>query len=277
MSQFGIIYGEPSAIYHASDAVGSHKLQDLSPFPILYYRRHIAKQIEREEESSAMAFGKYFHTLALEGENAANAGYAIAPICDRRTKDGKATYAVFQAELGSRQAVSAADVALAWRMVKSVREKPSCVALLSRGSPEVTFRHQLASFAIQARVDWFDDTDKSAPMIVDIKTVDQLGSFDSHFLKFGYYKQAAFYRLVVAKLMGIETFQPQFQYLVVEKEEPFQCQLVVPDAEALAIGTKEVMSDLARLKSCYESGVWPGCPDEPRGISLPQWKVAQST
>jgi hypothetical protein len=273
---FGIIYNEPSEVYHGTDCVGSHRLDDLTPYPILFRKRWVTKEIPPDEGSPAMAFGRYFHTLSLEGEDAAARGYAVAPVCDKRTTAGKATYAAFLAESEGKQVISADDQALAWRMVKAIREKPSAVKLLAQGKPEVTFRQQMASFAIQARVDWFDDTVKDAPMLIDVKSVDSLEAFDAHFFKFNYFRQAAFYRLVVAKVLGLETFQPQFCYIVVEKNEPFQCAIRIPDAESLAIGTKEVMADLHRLKTCYDSKDWPGEPDEARPVSLPEWKVKQA-
>lgn len=272
----GIIEGEDSATYHSSDAVGSHKLQDLSPYPVLFYRRWVAKTIPPDAQTPALAFGQYFHTLALEGEAAVKARYVVAPECDRRTKDGKALYAVFVAESAGKVVIEEKDMTLAWRMVESIRAKPSAVELFSRGRPEVTFRKKMEHFAIQARADWFDAFDGSAPMVVDLKSCDSLASFDKQFFGYDYYKQAAFYRLVVASVMGLETFQPQFCYVVVEKNEPYQCAIRIPDAESLAIGTKEIMSDLTRLKNCYASGEWPGEGNDPRPISLPEWKVRGS-
>ena len=273
----GIIHGEPAETYHTSGAVGSHALQDLSPYPILFYKRHVSKEIPREEATPAMRFGAYFHCLALEGEDEAKRRYAVAPKCDRRTTEGKARYAAFLAETAGKTVIAEEDLSLAWRMVAAIREKPSAVALLARGKPEVTFRDQMAAFAVQCRVDWFVESDgASEPMIVDVKTVEDLASFDYQFFKLAYYKQAAFYRLVVAKLLKLETFQPQFCYLVVEKNEPYQVAIRIPDAESLAIGTREVMTDLTRLKGCYERNEWPGEPDEARPISLPEYKVKAS-
>lgn len=273
---FGVIYNEDDAIYHASDAVGSHKLQDLSPYPLLFFKKYVEKSIPPDNETPALAFGKFFHMLACEGETAADSRYAVIPECDKRTTAGKTVHAKFLQQTQGMRYITKDDYALAWRMVKAVREKPSAVALLSRGKPEVTFRHKLASFAIQARVDWFDDHDKDAPMIVDVKTIDSLAEFDRQFFKFSYYKQAAFYRLVVASILGLQTFQPQFCYLVVEKSEPYQVAIRTPDAESLAIGTSEVMRELAKLKACYDSGVWPGEPDVARPVSLPEWKAREA-
>lgn len=273
---FGIINNEPADVYHASDAVGSHKLQDLSPYPVLFYRRHVAKTIKPEAATPALAFGRYFHTLALEGEDAVKREYVVAPKCDRRTTAGKEAYAKFLADSAGKQVIEDSDVSLAWRMVQSIREKPSAVAMLTRGRAEVTFRKKMEHFAIQSRVDWFDDAEPTAPLIIDLKSVDSLAAFDAQFFKHGYYKQAAFYRLVVAAVMGLETFQPQFAYIVTEKNEPFQTAIRMPDAESLAIGTKEVMAELTRLKNCYAANDWPGEPDEARPVSLPEFKVRAS-
>ena len=270
---YGIIHNEPAEIYHGSDAVGSHRLNDLNPYPLLFQKRWVTKEIPPQDQTPAMAFGSYFHTLALEGEQAASSRYAVAPKCDRRTKDGKAAYEAFQSKCEGRTIISADDETLAWRMVQSIREKPLAVELLATGKPEVTFRHKLSAFSIQCRADWFNPEPKDAPIIVDVKTIDSIGSFDSHFFKLNYYRQAAFYRLVIAEVLGIQTFQPQLVYIVVEKNEPYQTAVLIPDAQALEIGTKEVMRDLSRLKECYETGIWPGEPNQSRSVSLPEWKT----
>lgn len=274
---YGMILGESSETYHASDCVGSHRLNDLTPYPILYRKRWVTREIPPEPQTPAMAFGSYFHTLALEGEDCANSRYIVSPKFDRRTKLGKADAEAFEQESAGKTIITEEDKALAWRMVEVIREKPTACELLAKGFPEVTFRHKLASFSIQARADWFHGEDKAAPMIVDVKTVDSMGAFDAHFFKFGYYRQAAFYRLVAATVLGIETFQPQFAYIVVEKSEPFQCAIRIPDAESLNIGTKEVMADLSRLKTCYDTGIWPGEQNEPRGVSLPEFKIRKES
>lgn len=276
LESFGIIDREPADVYHASAAVGSHKLATIDPYPLLYYRRYIAKTAPLEPSTPAMDFGAYFHCLTLEGEDEANRRFVVAPDVDRRTKDGKAEWAKFIAQAGTKTIITDDDVTLAWRMVGAVREKPSAVALLAEGEPEVTFRHQMQSFAVQCRVDWWRPGSIEEPMIVDVKTVEELAAFDRQFFSLGYYKQAAFYRLVVAAVLGIETFRPQFCYLVVEKNEPFQAAIRVPDAESLAIGTQEVMADLQRLKTCYETNTWPGEPDEARPITLPEFKMRQA-
>lgn len=275
MSQLGILVGEPMAVYHSSDAFGVHDLDDLSPHPLLFHKKHVLKTITDTKDSPAMLFGRYFHCLALEGEEAAAANFVEAPECDRRTSAGKAAFAAFQAESAGREIISAEDRALAWRMVEAIREKPSLVTLLDPkiGQPEVTFRAQMKFFQLQCRVDWWIE---NGAIDVNVKTVEHLSDFDNHFWKYGYYKGAAFYRAVIAKVLGLEPMQPQSRFLVVEKSEPYQAVIREPDAQSLDIGWREVERELLRLKGCFETNAWPGEPDQPKPISLPEWKTKQT-
>lgn len=276
MSPTGKIFDEPMAVYHASDAFGVHDLDDLTPHPLLFWKKHVKKSIPPDKDSPALAFGRYFHTLALEGEEAAERDYVQIPEgIDRRTKEGKLAWAQFEAQLGNRQAIGADDYKLAWRMVEAIREKPSLCALLDPklGRPEVTFRCQMKHFQLQCRVDWWVE---STLHDVNLKTIEHLADFDKHFFNYGYYRGAAFYRAVIAKVMGCEPSQPQSSFLVVEKSEPFQAVIREPDAESIRIGWQEVERELLKLRDCFESNNWPGEPDEPKPVSLPIKKIKES-
>ena len=269
---FGKIIGEPFEEYFANQCVGSHRLNDALPRPSVYYANHIAKTAPERDDSAAFAFGRLFHALALEGEGAVAARFAVQPEgIDRRTKQGKEDYAAFLFASEGKQAVKQADIDLAWLMVGGIRAKPAAVKLLSRGGPEITFRHQLPMFAVQARVDWFDGEDPAGPLCVNVKTVETLEDFDKQYVNYHYYRGDSFYRMVVAKVLGVESFVPQMVNLVVEKSPPYECEIRVPDAEALEVGAVECMKRLTTLARCYESGVWPGAPDGSRTISLPMW------
>jgi hypothetical protein len=275
----GIIYDEPFAEYLAADAVGSHSLADMEPHPLLFKMKHVTRELVDDYDTPAFRFGRYFHALALEGEAAALDRFAMKPEgIDRRTKEGKVAFAEFEAEAAGHDIVTADDVALAWKMLGAIRAKPGVCALLdaATGKPEVTFRHNLASFAIQARVDWFDNRDPAAPICINLKTIDRLANFDRQFESYKYYRGDAFYSLVVAKVLGLDSMQPQMIDLVVEKEAPWQCAVRTPDAASLQVGAQEVMELLQKLKGCYESGIWPGEPDVARPVTLSQWKLTKS-
>ncbi len=273
MSGIGIIHGESMEAYHGSAAFGCHDLADLRPHPLLFFKKHVSKAIPPDGDTPAKAFGRYCHALALEGEDAAAKRYSEAPEgIDRRTKDGKEAWAKFLAQADGKQVITSDDRRVAWRMVEAIREKPSLCRLLDPvlGKPEVTFRVQMPLFQLQCRSDWYLD---SKGMDVNLKTIDRLSDFDKQFWTLGYYRDAAFYQQVIAKATGKI---PEMGFLVVEKAEPFQAVLRVPDEQSLDIGWTEVLRDLMRMKECFTTGVWPGEPDEPREVSLPDWKIKQA-
>lgn len=289
--RLGILFDESFPAYLANEAVCSHRLPDLRPRPLVYWRKHVARDMVHRKDTAALGFGRLFHVLALEGEDAMAARYIAtpsdAPDDLRRHRNAKTKspgtvasiewWDAFDAKVAGREIVAQSDIDLAWRMVRAVRAKPAAVKLLSRGKPEVTFRHKLAHFAVQARVDWFDGEDAAGPLLINLKSIDSLDDFDYQYEKFAYYKADAFHRLVVAKLLDVEPMVPQCLNLVVEKQEPFEVSIRAPDAEALAIGAAEVMADLRLLDRCFETGVWPGEPDEARPVSLSEWKVKRAT
>jgi hypothetical protein len=80
----------------------------------------------------------------------------------------------------------------------------------------------------------------------------------------------------MAKVLGLQDMEPQMRFLVVEKNEPFQCVIRDPDTQALDLGWREIEHDLLRLKGCFETSQWPGEPDLPRPVSLPEWKIRQA-
>lgn len=272
----GIIRGEAMSDYHSSGAVGSHALGDFADSPLLFQRKYVTKEAAQPERSDAFAFGSYFHTAVLEGEKAVAERYAVqTEKYDRRTKDGKAAAAAFEAANAGKDVVALADVKLAEKMLAAVRAKKTCVELFAHGAPEVTMRHQVGPFAVQCRCDWFDDRldEWKRPTIVDVKTVESIGAFEKQFLNYAYYRQAAFYRLVASEVLKLQGPEPRFIFVVVEKSEPFDVAIYQPDEIALETGRTECVALLKRLKACYLSGEWSGQPDSIQPLELPAWKT----
>lgn len=274
---FGKIIGEPDSVYHSAEAFGIHDLADLNPYPIRFKMKHVTHEI-KDEDSKAFAFGRFLHALALEGEKVADSRFVQAPEgIDRRTKEGKAKWEAFQLESAGREIISQEDSATAWAMVKAIQAKPAAKALFETGQPEVVFRHAMKFFAVQSRVDWLVEKPAGGgpPLIVDLKSIDRLEDFERQFLNYGYYRQAAFYRQVVKSVLKLDE-DPQFLFVVVEKQAPHLVSVVAPDAQSLDLGWRECERDLLTLRKCMESGVWPGSPDEAQTISLPGWKTKEA-
>ena len=81
--------------YHAIDRLSSHRLIDFKKSPLLYFKKHISKELI-DEPSKQMGLGRVFHTKALEPD----IKLFIEPEVDKRTKDGKEAIKRFYDELG---------------------------------------------------------------------------------------------------------------------------------------------------------------------------------
>ena len=276
------IIGEPLETYHANTAVSHSKLRYFAAnFPATYKAKYLDKTIP-EEQSEAFTFGSYFHSLALEGVAAVDARFVTAPEVDRRTSSGKATWAAFQASLAGRQAISNEESALAQLMAVSVRSNPTAVALLTKGTAETTFRHaKIPAMALQTRPDWWNpdgcELTDGRPYIVDVKTISNLKTEWHHqFFKFGYHLAAAFARAVIADCDGWQGMEPDYLFLVVEKEGTHQCEIFRPDEGTLDESRRQNLCDLKRLLACYQTGNWPGGSMEIQNVSAPDWFLVKT-
>lgn len=97
--------------------------------------------------------------------------------------------------------------------------------------------------------------------------------FPRDFLNLGHYFKAAFYRMALREIWGME---PQnFYYPVVELYEPFEVVVYRLSENWLDIGEFEVRAALDRLAECVGSGVWPGYAPYIRDLQPPAWQMKQ--
>lgn len=287
--QLGKIVGESDEVYHATAAVSKSKLDDFLHLPAYFYGRHVAKTIGREE-SAAFDVGKALHALTLEGPFAYAERFCLAPEgIDRRTKAGKDAWAAFTAENAGKTALSREDADTVLAMSRSIDEHPVALALLKGTEPEVGWRVNAGPFLLQCRTDAFGRATKELcavmaaqgiemtpgePYVVDLKTTGELGLSDLRewkrkFVAFGYHRQGPFYQAVMKDVLG--EFPARFFFVVVSKEAPHGCVVMLPDDDANERGWNEVKKALADLRGCYETGIWPGLPTTVQRIGVPAW------
>ena len=287
--QLGKILGESDEAYHATDAVSKSKLDDFLFLPTFFHGRHVAKTIPREE-CAAFDVGKAVHALALEGREAFTRRFCAAPSgIDRRTKVGKDAWVAFLALNAGKIALDAEDVNVVEACNASIQAHPLASALLEGIEAEVGWRVNAGPFLLQCRTDAFGRASQELcdlmaaqgiemkagePYVADIKTTGELGladvrEFKRKFVAYGYHRQGPFYQAVMKDVLG--EFPARFFFIVVSKEAPHGCVVMLPDDEANERGWTEVKKALAELSGCYESGVWPSLPRGVQRVSLPGW------
>lgn len=143
-----------------------------------------------------------------------------------------------------------AQYALVNFMAASVRGHGLASQLLADGVPEGVVLTDYCGLACQIRMDWFDPHQG----IVDLKTCDDLTWFEADARRFGYGHQVAFYRAVLAQVIGVA--MPVF-FIAVEKKEPYRCGVWKVTNDTLAAAQRENEAAIERLKGCRDADEWP--------------------
>lgn len=268
---------EDNSAYHANPAVSHSKLEAFRRRPALYYRKYVTKQIVPEEPGAAFRLGSAAHCSILEPLEMTQR-YAVKPDgIDRRTKEGKERWAIFEQQNAGRTIIDTDEAAQIIKMTDAVRQHELASQLLAHGQPELTWRTG-GSFALQCRTDWFNpdgcELSNGRPYIADVKTVESLddasfANFERAVYRYGYHRQVGFYLPLVTEILGRPVFN--FFFVVVEKCEPFGVAVYRITDDAAALGQDETLEDLRRLKRCMDTGEWPNIDPVLREIGVPNW------
>lgn len=125
-------------------------------------------------------------------------------------------------------------------MADAVRDHARAADLLHEGEAEGVVRVMYCDHPCQIRIDWFN----AHQGIVDLKTCDDLTWFEADARRYGYAHQLAFYRAVLAQVIGI--WMPA-HLVAVEKREPYRAGVWRVEAQALAIAQQKNEAAIGRL------------------------------
>ncbi len=245
---------EPAQEYHAKSGVhlSSHRLADFRRCPLLYHKKIMGEFVE-DPSRPAYVLGRAVHTLVLEGRDRFLQEFALCgPINPSTGKPyGRNTNAwgAWARTIG-KEVLSDAQFEDAKAMRDSVHSHRLASGLLSGGVPEGVVRAEYCDHPCQIRMDWFDPHQG----IIDLKTCDDLTYFEADARRYGYAHQLAFYRAVLAQVIGL--WMP-VHLIAVEKRTPHRCGVWRVEAQALSIAQQENEAAIGRLKRCLETDTWP--------------------
>jgi hypothetical protein len=97
-------------------------------------------------------------------------------------------------------------------------------------------------------------------LIVDLKTTNGITGFDRNFFSLRYHWQAAWYSFGLSKVLGIPLEDVEFYFAVVDTEDPYLTQVVIPSTPLLQEAQDAIEVELAKFHACQETNVWPGLP-----------------
>ncbi len=268
---------EPNEVYHANPAISHSKLETFRRRAALYYKKYVTREILPEPAGTAFRFGSASHTMVLEPATWADR-YAIKPDgIDRRTKDGKAAYAEFEATAQGKTIIDQEEAASVTELTQAVRNHPLASQLLAQGEPELVWRAN-GKLPLQCRTDWFNpagcELSEGRPYVVDLKTVESLddgafGNFERAVFRYGYHRQAGFYLPLITEIYGKPVYD--FFFIAAEKCEPYGVAVYRLTDDAVSCGQDETVSDLGALYACIQSNTWPNIEPTLHHLGLPKW------
>lgn len=220
-------------------------------------------------ETPALRIGKALHSLALEGRPAFDLAFAVAPECDRRTKEGKALWADFTAASEGRTLLTATEAELVEGMAGGILSHPLVPALIEEGEAELSaiWTDPASGAPCKGR---FDLARLADGCLLDVKTSLSAapGDFARSVLGYSYHVQGAAYESG-SKALGAEI--RDFLFVVVEKTPPYLSAVYrLPDS-FLELGRRQWANACRIYAECRERDDWPGYPPAITELDLPSW------
>lgn len=247
-----------SNIYHAHPGISNSKLSDYKESPKLFYERHVTKAMPPRAETPLMRRGTLGHLCALEPK-VWESKVTVAPTCDRRTKDGKATYAAWQQSLSSDSIeVTAEEKAYTERMVQAIKDhslaRKYVFDLPAESEVGIRWNCEESELVLKGLMDRF-----GAGQIIDLKFTNNPKPtwWKSYQAKDrGYHRQAAHYLQGAADLVGVKPEDLRFIFVAVQNEPPFDIYCHELDREFLRGAAEELKVLKYRLKLSMDANIW---------------------
>lgn len=251
--ELDVLIREPADVYHvqAKSFLSSHQLAEFRRNPLLYHKKQLG--LVKDEDRPAYVIGRAAHTLILEGRETYERQFAIGgPINPKTGAPFGSRTKAFQewAEAQGRPVLDDDQAALIENLNAGVRAHEHATALLVDGVAEGVVRTDYCGTPCQARLDWLNPERG----IVDLKTCDSLDWLQMDARSYEYAHQMAFYRAVLAILIGSNL--PVY-LIAVEKREPFRCGVWRMGEDVLGIAQKDNEEGIARLRSYRDHDHWP--------------------
>ena len=218
---------------------------------------HFKYEIDHpREDTDALMFGRAAHMAVLEYDRFIET-YVEAPICDRRTKEGKEIYNAFLSESEGKEFLTHDQM----EMILAMREVIVNDEILSKfvsGQTEVPifWTDSETGEPCKIRPDVITEVD-GIKYIVDYKTTDSCadGTFERSVRKYGYKFQAGMYR---EGAFQHDFNEYKFAFLAQEKSAPYATRLYICTDEFCDEGFDQFRYALNLYHECKATDNWYG-------------------
>lgn len=254
--------------YHKMEGWSKSSLDKISKSPAHY----LEAKSNPKEPTAAMAFGSALHCAVLTPE-LYESEYVVAPICDRRTKEGKATWQEFVDKSAGKSIIDYDTSGKVELMKKTIFSHPLASSLLKSGEAEQSFfwEDPRTKLLCKVRPDYL----RNDNVCIDLKTASSADFFEFQrsAYKFRYHVQGAFFIDGIFHSTGRQC--DEFVLIVIETEPPFGLMVFVLDDDAINIGRVTYQRDLDTVVDWQEHPeLYAAVYKEslsPVELSLPPW------
>jgi hypothetical protein len=222
------------------------------------------------DPTPAMEWGTKFHSYVLEPDTFFDT-YAVLPEgIDRRTKEGKETWANWMLENEGKVPVEKPTIAELQAMREAIFNHSRASKLLSYpdGIAESVMFWNCLDIRCKARPDMILPDQH---ILIDLKTTTDARpeAFSRSCWNYRYHVQAAFYCDGYRALTG---HQPEaFLFIAIEKTAPYAIQVYHANEDMIERGRRDYQQDLMAYAQCLAQDRWPAYPEEILSIVLPRW------
>lgn len=243
----------PNSEYRSREGVSSTDLKKIMKSPAHF--RHWKDN--PQEDTPALLFGRAAHKYVLETYDFFTE-FAVAPVCDRRTKEGKAEWANFLDSANGKDVITQEQFEQIEAMRTAAYATPFVSKLLMNGEKELSFWgvDDETGLTIKCRPDCVTELN-GQHILIDFKTCTDAENikFCRDSIKFGYDLQLSMYRNILRQNTGHD-------YTVViiaqEKTAPYVTNVFQLSENYLKSG-EELYKEMLRVyKECSETGTWYG-------------------
>lgn len=253
--------------YRDREGISSSELKKLMKSPMHY---KYWKDNPDDTDTPSLLFGRAAHKYVLETYDFYNE-FAVAPIIDRRTKEGKAQWSLFCDQNEGKDIITQEQFEEIDAMRNAMLSTPF-VSKLINCEHEISYfwTDEETGLKCKARPDAINHKLK---VVIDYKTCDDAET--EHFMKqsirLGYDLQASYYLDGVKANTGEDYI---FVFIAQEKKPPYAVNVLQADDIFIRSGRDVYKSMLQTYKECAENGNWHGylgADNQINSLGVPKW------
>ena len=217
-----------------------------------HYKEYISCE---HEETPAMRLGTAIHSAVLTPSQFSKS-YIKAPVCDRRTREGKLEWQDFISLHGDKKILTDDDFSTCISIQRAFEANEFFQKLFNGNkNVEQVVVGELFGVAVKGRIDMYDERTNTIYDVKSIASVPSVYNCQKAIHQNLSYTQAYMYSMLIKQVYNVST--PTFVFGFVEKAKPNSIGHVIPSEYFMNYASSIVEKELNRFQNCSLVNAWP--------------------